>query len=172
MTQTIHKIVAREQLAALVDQDHAAGKRIICTNGVFDLMHVGHLRYLQAARALGDILVVGVNSDASTRRLKGNSRPYIPEDERAEMLTGLACVDIVTIFPEDTATELVRIVRPHIYTKGGDYGVTNAAATTTTPTKTLPEAPTVIAQGGQIILLPYLPQHSTTELVQRVKNAQ
>ncbi len=118
MVSTQQKILDRDELSQRLA---GLNSHIICTNGVFDLMHIGHLRYLEAARAMGDLLVVGVNSDASTRRLKGAGRPIVPQDERAAMLAGLACVDIVTIFEEDTAEELVRLVRPAVYVKGGDY---------------------------------------------------
>lgn len=156
-------ILPRAALAALLDERRANGARIVCTNGVFDLMHIGHLRYLQAARAMGDLLVVGVNSDTSTRRLKGSSRPLVPETERAEMLAGLTCVDFVTIFPEDTAEELMRVLRPAVYVKGGDYSLDSAAAGAVS--KTLPEAAIVRAYDGHIALVPYVPGHSTTELI-------
>lgn len=158
-------VLTRTTLAALLDERRATGARIVCTNGVFDLMHIGHLRYLQAARAMGDLLVVGVNSDASTRTLKGPARPLVPERERAEMLAGLACVDFVTIFSEDTAEELVRVLRPAIYVKGGDYTIESGSATTGMSNKPLPEAAIVRAYGGRVALVPYVPGHSTTELI-------
>ncbi len=150
----------------------AAGASIVCTNGVFDLMHIGHLRYLAAARQLGDVLVVGVNTDASTRRIKGASRPFVPEDERAEMLAALSCVDLVTIFAHDTAEELVRIARPAVYVKGGDYQIAKQAETgagdATPHAKPLPEAAVARSLGGRVVLLPYLVGHSTTELIRRI----
>lgn len=97
------------------------GKKIIATNGCFDILHVGHLRYLEKSKALGDVLVVGLNSDASVKRLKGDSRPINSQDDRAEMLLGLKPVDFVVIFEEDTAEEFLKRVKPSIYTKGGDY---------------------------------------------------
>jgi rfaE bifunctional protein nucleotidyltransferase chain/domain len=161
------KIISRAGLTTRIDTLREQGSSIICTNGVFDLMHIGHLRYLQSARLLGDYLIVGVNSDESTRSLKGPMRPLVSENERAEMLAGLDCVDFVTIFPEKTAEELVRIIRPHIYVKGGDY--------TLSPTdgnnifqKKLPEADIVLSQGGRVELIPYLPNHSTTQLIDRI----
>lgn len=177
------KILDRPALIAQLTARRAAAPiRVVLTNGIFDLMHVGHLRYLVAARALGDLLVVGVNADASTRRLKGPSRPVVPEAERAEMLAGLACVDLVTIFPEDTAEALVDAVQPDIYTKGGDYTLAPASADpaaytgtsgapTTAPAsavKPLPEAARVARYGGQVVLVPYVPGHSTTELISRI----
>ena len=162
-------------LAALLAPRQAAGAHVVCTNGVFDLMHIGHLRYLTTARAMGDLLVVGVNSDASTRRLKGPTRPLVPAAERAEMLAGLACVDFVTIFEETTAEELVRVLHPDIYVKGGDYTITNTgdgdpgtSSATAVPAKPLPEAAIVLAYGGRVQLLSYVPGHSTTELIDRI----
>src|SRR5690349_1922472 len=110
-----------QELARLLEARRNVGERIVTTNGVFDVLHVGHTRYLQAARALGDLLVVGINSDACTRRLKGQSRPIVPEAERAELLAALACVDYVTLFDEPTPIDLLETLRPHIHTKGGDY---------------------------------------------------
>lgn len=167
------KVLPLADLAALLVPRQAAGAVIVCTNGVFDLMHIGHLRYLQAARALGDLLVVGVNADASTRRLKGPTRPLVPATERAEMLAGLACVDYVTIFPEETAEILVRTLRPAIYVKGGDYTISNGTDPGTPPAspipaKPLPEAAIVQGYGGRVVLVPYLPGHSTTELIDRI----
>jgi D-glycero-beta-D-manno-heptose 1-phosphate adenylyltransferase len=140
---------------------HADGKTVVCTNGVFDLLHFGHLRYLDAARALGDLLVVGLNSDRSTRRYKGPSRPLVPEDERAALLLALECVDYVTIFDDPTAERLVAELRPDIYCKGGDYG--GGAG------KHLPEAAVVASYGGQVHLIPYLPGHSTTDLIRLIR---
>lgn len=130
----------------------------VFTNGVFDLMHIGHLRYLQAARELGDRLVVGLNSDASVKRLKGDTRPILPEAERAELMAGLGCVDFVTIFDEPTADALLALLKPQIYAKGGDY----------TP-DSLPEAPTVRAYGGEIRLITFVPGRSTTSLIERIR---
>ena len=117
------KIHPRNQLAEIVHQAKARGKVVVTTNGCFDVLHVGHLRYLQAAQALGDLLVVGVNSDDSVRVLKGENRPLVPEDERAEMLAGLACVDYVTVFPELNPIDLLSAIKPNIHVKGGDYTI-------------------------------------------------
>src|SRR5579871_3746718 len=111
------------ELAGLLEARRAAGERIVTTNGVFDVLHVGHTRYLKAARALGDLLVVGVNSDSCTRRLKGSTRPFTPEDERAELLAALACVDYVTLFDEDTPIAFLEAIQPDLHAKGGDYQV-------------------------------------------------
>lgn len=134
------------------------------TNGVFDLLHVGHLDYLEKARALGDILFVGLNSDTSARRLKGEARPLVPEMERARLLAALRPVDAVIVFEDDTATRLIEALKPQIYVKGGDY-----APTTGGVSKPLPERPTVEAYGGNVVLIEYMAGHSTTELIAKVK---
>src|SRR5215472_2574497 len=109
------------ELARLVAERQQSGERAVFTNGVFDLLHLGHITYLRRARSLGDFLVVGLNSDTSTHRLKGPRRPLVPEAERAALLAALTCVDYVTIFGENTAEALVAVLRPAIYVKGGDY---------------------------------------------------
>src|SRR5437868_3019601 len=111
----------REAIAARAEALRSEGRRVVFTNGVFDILHVGHVRYLQAARALGDALLVGINSDASVRRLKGPARPINPENERAEVVAALACVDGVCVFGEDRPDALIEAVRPHVHAKGGDY---------------------------------------------------
>jgi len=159
-------VIPWHTLPALGEELRRAGKRIVLTNGHFDLLHVGHTRYLRAARALGDVLVVAVNDDASTKRRKGPTRPIVPAAERAELLASLACVDYVTIFPDDTAEQVVRALRPHVYVKGGDYGLTpEELARGKQP---LPEAAVVQELGGQVVILPLVPEHSTSALVQRI----
>lgn len=142
-----------------------AGKRLVFTNGHFDLLHVGHLDYLEQARALGDALFVGLNGDASTRRLKGEGRPLVPAVERARLLAALPPVTAVIIFEEDTAINLISALQPEIYVKGGDYALPDASHAV----KPLPERPTVEAYGGEVVLIDYLPGHSTSELIERVK---
>src|ERR1700736_3826943 len=115
---TTEKILTRPALATEVRRRQRGGERGIFTNGCFDLLHLGHIRYLQEARALGDFLVLGLNSDESVRMLKGEERPLIPEQERAEILAALACIDYVTIFPERTASSLLELLQPAIYVKG------------------------------------------------------
>jgi rfaE bifunctional protein nucleotidyltransferase chain/domain len=115
------KIVELEELSDRCEKLRSAGKKIVATNGCFDLLHVGHVRYLQAARALGDLLVVGLNGDGSIHELKGAGRPITTQSDRAEILAALACVDLVTIFPEIRATRFLAAVRPAVYVKGGDY---------------------------------------------------
>lgn len=163
--ETTQKIVSREKLAREMRRKQSAGERGIFTNGVFDLLHLGHVRYLQEARALGDFLVLGLNSDASARRLKGQGRPLVPQDERAAILAALTCIDYVVIFDEPTAEPLVELLRPAIYVKGADYASPDA----TPDTSRLPEAKVVQSYGGQVRLIPYLPGHSTTELIEKIK---
>jgi D-glycero-beta-D-manno-heptose 1-phosphate adenylyltransferase len=140
----------------------AAGRSVVFTNGVFDLLHVGHVRYLQAARALGGALVVGLNSDASAAALKPG-RPLLPQAERAEVLAALACVDAVVIFDGTEANELVEALRPDVYVKGGDWGQAGG--------KQPPEAAVVAGYGGRIAYLPYVAGHSTSALIERIAAA-
>ena len=163
------QVVARADLAAHLTALRARAPHLVLTNGVFDLLHLGHLRYLQTARTYGDALIVGINSDHSTRQLKGPTRPLVPEAERAELIAGLACVDLVTIFDELTAETLVELVRPAVYVKGGDYALSPSGTTSAMQNaRPLPEAASVIALGGQVELVPYLSGHSTTELMARI----
>lgn len=155
-------IVAVEELSWLGEQLRRQRKRIVLTNGHFDLLHVGHLRYLQAARELGDVLVVGVNDDAGTTRRKGPRRPILPEEERAELLAALACVDYVVVFSEPTAERLVWLLRPDLYVKGGDYALTeDDLAAGKAP---LPEAAVARGYGGAVRTLPLVPGHSTSAI--------
>lgn len=143
-----------------------SGMRVVFTNGHFDLLHVGHLRYLQAARALGDCLVVGINDDRTTTLRKGPNRPIVPEDERAELVAGLACVDYVVIFPQPTAQAAIRALRPDVYVKGGDYGITpEDIAVGKLP---LPEAKVVAEYGGVVQTLPLIAGQSTTGIERRI----
>jgi D-beta-D-heptose 7-phosphate kinase/D-beta-D-heptose 1-phosphate adenosyltransferase len=137
-----------------------AGKRIVLTNGCFDILHSGHISYLNAAKALGDLLVVGLNTDAGVRRLKGAGRPINTLDERAAVLAGLSAVDHIVAFDEDTAAELCAALRPHVFVKGGDY-----------TRERLPEAAVVEAQGGEVKILPYVRDRSTTSIIERVRAA-
>lgn len=152
-------VLDRATFAALAERLRGEGRRVVFTNGVFDILHVGHVRYLQAARALGDALLVGVNSDASVNRLKGPERPLNPEDERAELLAALACVDGICVFGEDTPHALIEAVRPDIHAKGGDYKTPDA----------LPEAELVRSLGGEVVILQLVPGRSTTGLIARMQ---
>jgi len=154
----MNSVISRSDLEALAKRLRNEGKKIVTTNGCFDLLHVGHVRYLQAARQLGDVLIVGLNSDASVRKLKGPERPVNSEDDRAEILSSLECVDYVSIFDEDTADEFLKLIKPDIYVKGGDY-----------KPRELPEAPTVEALGGQVRILQHVPGKSTTSILDKAK---
>jgi rfaE bifunctional protein nucleotidyltransferase chain/domain len=156
-TPTSAKIVSLDRLSATLGPRHAAGQRIVLTNGAFDLLHAGHLRSLEAARAHGDLLVVGINSDASVRVSKAPGRPIVPEDERALLVAGLECVDVVVIFDDPTAERLAEIVRPAVYVKGADYAV-----------KALPERPIVEAHGGEVVLVELAAGRSTSSLVETI----
>ena len=149
------KIYTRKELATILQHLKSKNKVVVTTNGCFDVLHLGHLRYLQAARKLGDCLVVAINSDTSVRQLKGQNRPLVPEDERAEMLAGLACVDYVVIFPEFTPVELLSELKPNIHVKGGDYKL-----------EQLIERDTVEANGGKVIVGLNVPGKSTTDLIE------
>lgn len=152
------EILTIDQASAMRDEFAKKGQTLVFTNGHFDLLHVGHLDYLEKARALGDGLIIGLNDDGSTRRLKGEGRPLVPADERARLLAALEAVTAVVIFEGDTADGIIRALHPDVYVKGGDYA-----------NKTLPERPTVEALGGRVALIDFLPGHSTTELIARIK---
>lgn len=132
----------------------SAGGRVVLANGAFDLLHVGHVRYLQAARALGEVLVVAVNADVSVRRLKGPQRPVIPEDERAELVAALACVDWVVLFSDSTVVPVIERLRPDIHAKGTDY-----------TEQSVPEAGVVRAYGGRVAIAGDPKDHSTTAMI-------
>ena len=134
-----------------------AGQRVVFTNGCFDILHAGHVRYLQEARAQGDCLVLGLNTDASVQRLKGSSRPINNELDRAEVVGALACVDYVVLFGEQTAENLIAKVRPAVYVKGGDYTL-----------ETLPEAKIVQSYGGRVHFVEMVPGRSTTNVIKKI----
>lgn len=154
------KLLTTEQLRATVASEKALGKRVVFTNGCFDLMHVGHTRYLQAAKALGDILVVGVNSDASVKSLnKSPDRPIVGEAQRAEVLAALGCVDYVVIFTEPDPLKLITAIQPDVLVKGGDW-----------PVDRIVGREVVDAQGGTVKTIPLVPGVSTTSLIQRIRS--
>lgn len=152
------KLKSRSAMAAIAARARKSGKRIVFTNGCFDLLHVGHVRYLARARALGDLLVVGVNRDASVRRLKGPRRPIVPERERAEVLAALQSVDYVILFSEDTPLDLIRAVRPAFLVKGGDWQKRDIVGWDF-----------VESYGGRVKPLPFVPGRSTTGLLAKIK---
>ena len=153
------KIVGLEELSERSEQLRAAGKKLVATNGCFDLLHVGHVRYLQAARALGDLLAIGLNGDRSVRELKGKGRPVTGERDRAEVLAALQCVDLVTIFPEMRATQFIGASHPAIYVKGGDYSP-----------ETLNEEERALLNeiGAEIRFIPFEAGYSTSRLLERI----
>jgi len=153
------KIVELEELSKCCNKLRSVGKKIVATNGCFDLLHVGHVRYLQAARAFGDVLAVGLNGDGSVRELKGTGRPLRAENDRAEILAALQCVDLVTVFPHIRATQFLTAVRPAIYVKGGDYS-----------SETLDEGERAILKkiGAEIRLIPFQAGYSTSGLIEQI----
>jgi D-beta-D-heptose 7-phosphate kinase/D-beta-D-heptose 1-phosphate adenosyltransferase len=152
------RVLSRADATALIERRRARGAVVVFTNGVFDLFHPGHVRYLQQARALGDMLIVGLNSDASVRCNKGADRPINPEAERAEVLAALECVDAVVIFDEDTPAEIVRACQPDILVKGADW-----------PADQIVGRDTVEARGGRVVRVPVEEGFSTTALLERIK---
>lgn len=154
---SIEKIRRRAELAAIAAAERAAGRTVVVANGCFDILHVGHVRYLQGAKAEGDVLIVAINADDSVRQLKGPTRPAMPELERAEILASLSCVDYVVIFPERTVENLLRELRPHVHAKGTDY----------TP-ETVPERAILAEFGGRVAIVGDPKDHSTTDLLARL----
>jgi rfaE bifunctional protein nucleotidyltransferase chain/domain len=155
---TATKVLSRAQLLEAAARARASGKAIVFANGAFDLLHVGHVRYLEAARREGDWLAVAVNSDRSVVRAKGPGRPILPEAERAEIVAALACVDAVTVFEEDSPAELIAAVRPDVHAKGTDYTA-----------ETVPERDVVAAYGGKTVIVGDEKEHATTDLVRKIK---
>jgi|SRR5882672_8176892 len=150
-------ILDRDALVARVTEEKAKGARIVLANGCFDVLHAGHVRYLEGARALGDLLVVGVNSDSQVARLKGDGRPILPERDRAELVASLTAVDLVTVFDEPTVTELLLTIKPDIHAKGTDY-----------TEETVPERDVVRSYGGSVRIVGDPKDHSTSELLKKV----
>ena len=149
-------ILERQALVARVDAEKKKGRSVVLANGCFDLLHAGHVRYLQGARSLGDLLVVGINSDDQVARLKGEGRPILPERDRAEIVASIEVVDLVTIFDEPTVTELLLAIRPNIHAKGTDY-----------TEETVPERDVVRSFGGRVRIVGDPKDHSTSELIRR-----
>ena len=159
---TGHKVVTREAAARWLREQQAPGHRVVFTNGCFDLLHPGHVAYLEQARSLGEALIVGVNTDASARRLnKGQGRPLTPESDRARVLAALECVDRVVLFDEDTPLELITLLQPDVLVKGGDYQLSEIVG-----------REVVQARGGQVLTLPFVPGYSTTALLQRLRRGE
>jgi rfaE bifunctional protein nucleotidyltransferase chain/domain len=153
------KIIAWDKLPAWREAMRASGKKLVVTNGCFDLLHLGHVSYLESARNLGDALLVGVNDDDSARQLKGKGRPVNSEADRAAVLAALACVDGVCIFAEKSATRFLTVAQPDVYVKGGDY---------TLDTLNQEERRLVVSAGGSIVIFPLVPGKSTTALLEKI----
>ena len=151
-------LIAGEDIASFCETLRRGGKKIVFTNGCFDILHAGHVRYLAAARALGDCLVLGLNTDASVRRIKGPTRPINSEEDRAEVADALKAVDYVVLFDEPTAEQVIGKVRPDIYVKGGDYTL-----------ETLPEAKIVQSYGGRVEFIALVAGRSTTNVIEKIK---
>ena len=152
------RVVDRAELVQVAKDARATGARIVLANGCFDVLHVGHVRYLEGAKALGDLLVVGINSDAQVARLKGNGRPLMRQDQRAEMVASLQAVDFVVIFDQPTVEELLLALKPDIHAKGTDY-----------TEETVPEREVVRSYGGRVAIAGDPKDHSTSELIDRLK---
>jgi D-beta-D-heptose 7-phosphate kinase / D-beta-D-heptose 1-phosphate adenosyltransferase len=152
-----NKIKKREELLGIIKDLKANGKRIVFTNGCFDLLHVGHIRYLEKAKTLGDILIVGVNSDASVQKLKGSKRPVLPVEERTEILSGLGCVDYITTFDELDPLALITSLKPNVLVKGGDW----------TKEQTIGKE-VVERSGGEVVIIPFVKGASTSNLIETI----
>ena len=148
------KIVNINELKNIVEKLKKVGKKIVTTNGIFDILHIGHIKYLQEAKKLGDLLIVALNSDVSTRKLKGNSRPINAENDRAEVVAALGCVDYVTIFNEDNPIKILSILKPSIHVKGGDYDISKIV-----------EKDVVEKNGGKIVLISMVEGDSSTQTI-------
>jgi rfaE bifunctional protein nucleotidyltransferase chain/domain len=151
------KIKARKELLRIIRDLKAKGKQIVFTNGCFDLLHVGHIRYLEKAKALGDVLAVGVNSDSSVRKLKGPKRPILPEEERAEILSSLGCVDYVTLFNEIDPLKLITSLQPDVLVKGGDWAKEQIVG-----------REVVERSGGEVVIIPFVKRASTSNLIETI----
>jgi len=153
----LKKVLSLEELLPIRERLKVQGKTVVLTNGHFDVLHVGHVDCLQRAKALGDVLIVGLNGDASTRLLKGEKRPIVPQEERAQLLAALQCVDYVVIFEERTAEKLLAALRPEVYVKGGDWAIED-----------LPEAKVLAEHGVRVEILPQMPGRSTTDIIETI----
>lgn len=153
------KVINLVELTSILEDLKSNNKTIITTNGCFDILHVGHVRYLAEARSLGDVLIVGLNSDDSVKRLKGPTRPINNENDRAEVLASLISVDYVVLFNEDTPVSLLSQIKPDIHAKGGDYNP-----------DTLPESKTIQKNGGKLVFIQFVEGKSTTNIIEKTKN--
>ncbi len=150
------EVVTAEKLVEVLKNLRQKNKKIVTTNGCFDILHVGHVRYLKQTKALGDVLIVALNTDRSVKALKGPKRPLNSENDRAEVLAALECVDYVVLFDEDTPAKLLEKIKPDIHAKGGDYNI-----------DTLPEAKVITGNGGKVVFIPLVEGKSTTSLIEK-----
>jgi rfaE bifunctional protein nucleotidyltransferase chain/domain len=155
----LSRIVKRSDLITIVEKEKQSGKRIVLANGCFDLLHVGHVRYLAAAKALGDLLIVGINSDEQARRLKGEGRPLLPQDHRAEIISSIETVDLVTIFSEPTVEELLLALKPDVHAKGTDYTADS-----------VPERDVVRSFGGRVAIVGDPKDHSSSQVIESISS--
>ncbi|BAT72079.1 D-beta-D-heptose 1-phosphate adenosyltransferase [Thermosulfidibacter takaii ABI70S6] len=158
MTWVSEKIKSVDEIKRIIDEAKASGKKVVLANGCFDILHVGHVRYLKDAKRHGDVLVVAVNSDSSVKRLKGTDRPYMPDRERAEIVAALECVDYVFIFEDERLDRILAYLQPDFQAKGTDY-----------TEETVPERETVESYGGRVIICGDPKDHSTTDILRRLK---
>ncbi len=154
-------LIQRNEIENLVKKLKSEGKTIVTTNGCFDILHVGHVKYLEKAKSFGDVLIVALNSDKSVKRIKGNDRPVNNENDRAEVLSALRSVDYVVIFDENSPIDLILQIKPDVHTKGADYTV-----------ETLPEAKQIISAGTKIEFIDFVEGKSTTSIIEKMKNPQ
>jgi len=152
------KVIEKDKVEDLISLLKTQKKKIVATNGCFDILHVGHVRYLKKSKSFGDVLIVGLNSDKSVRSIKGEGRPINNENDRAEVLCALDCVDFVVLFDEDSPKELLGQIKPNIYTKGADYTL-----------KTLPEADVILNNGGWVEFIEFVEGKSTTKIIDKIK---
>ena len=153
----MNKLVSREELIHKRESLKQAGRKVVFTNGCFDLLHPGHVRYLEEAKSLGDVLVLGLNSDKSVRKLKGEGRPILNQEERAEVLSGLAAVDFITIFDEETPQSLIAVLQPDVLVKGGDWQIDQIVG-----------KEEVESAGGVVMSLPFVDGSSTSDIINRI----
>ena len=152
------KVIQREKIEELLKLLRSQNKVIVATNGCFDILHVGHVRYLKKSKSFGDVLIVGLNSDKSVRSIKGEGRPINSEQDRAEVLCALESVDYVVLFDEDSPKDLLEVIKPNIYTKGADYTL-----------KTLPEADVILRNNGWVEFIDFVEGKSTTKIIDKIK---
>ncbi len=155
----MNKLKSRQELVDYI-KNNRENKTIVFTNGCFDILHIGHIKLLQFAKNSGDILVLGLNSDSSIKRIKGDKRPIVCQEDRAEVLSALECVDFISIFDEDTPCELISLLKPDVHVKGGDYDVNK-----------IPEAKIIRSYGGKILRFEYIPNHSSTGIIEKILSA-